>query len=236
MAANTGVKIFRDFLRESPCRMAYAMTHRQNYAKQYSKNHSLRKISSKSHQARPKTAPMMVSNLAQAITTNKLMEVSSRKRPTTTISGKKPVPRRQENEPQRTRAPCEEIRKIPSGPSSSDDVRRKQQPPQKLKPKHPAAKSSSRPCKICKSPDDCPIPEQWQKIFKINERNPPSSDGFRHLIDEIERIRSQLIVRDDMKQIRFNESLKLINEIKQQIDSVTKKSSSFHASFICSKF
>ncbi|XP_058456475.1 uncharacterized protein LOC131433882 [Malaya genurostris] len=237
MAANTGVKIIRDFLRESPCRKAYLLTQQKSYAHQFSKNNGLRKIpaSNRHPEVRPKTAPILPTNLAQAITGHNLMESHhpERRRPTT--SGKllkrprDPTPQRNRRpgsgsskcpKPSRPKRPAEEIRQSEPPSTSDSNARRKQHNKQSKSPDQ-AQKSHKKPCKICIHEDDCQIPTQWQQLLNAAPKKEPSSNGFRYLIDEIERLRAELIQRGDMKHITFRESLQLINEIKQRIDAAS---------------
>ncbi|XP_065079167.1 uncharacterized protein LOC135702095 [Ochlerotatus camptorhynchus] len=245
MAANSGVKIFRDFLRDSPCRMAYMMTQQKNFTQQYAKNHHLGKSAAQErpNASRPKTAPIPPpSNLAQAITNHNLMpeSVVTPKRPRTsarlikpnlelmstdgllTTTSRRPPPQKPIRRPEVPR-PSEQIRKRPSG-SSVEDVRKRQQQQQKQSSssKHHDREAPKRPCKICIG-EDCFVPEQqqWQDLLNVTPSSSSSkSNGFRHLIGEIERIRSELTSRDGMKHIGLQQSLELINEIKQRFDSV----------------
>ncbi|XP_058839431.1 uncharacterized protein LOC131694919 [Topomyia yanbarensis] len=236
MAANTGVKIIRDFLRESPCRKAYQLTQQKDYAHQYSKNYNLRKIpaSNRHPEVRPNTAPILPTNLAQAITGHNLMESHhpERRRPTT--SGKllkrprDPTPQRirikrpgsdEWKKSQRPIRPRRSVEQSDSPSTSDSNIRRRQQHKQSKSPDQ-CQKAGKKPCKVCVNEEVCQIPAQWQDLLNVPKRV-PSSNGFRHLIEEIERIRAELIKREDMKHISFRESLQLINEINERIDAAS---------------
>ncbi|KXJ69162.1 hypothetical protein RP20_CCG028482 [Aedes albopictus] len=246
MAANSGVKIFRDIIRDSPCRMVY-----KNFTQQYSKNHNLGKAISLERpgtSARPKTAPIAVSPLAHAITAHNLMpEVVVKpavpERPVTSVRTIKPSlgllctgheksdgksPRRRPEAPNRQRPPrrpAEPSRKTPPASNSKQDIRKRPHQRKQLESPDANRDSSKRPCKICISDEDCAaVPEQWQDMINAQSSDASASAadaGFRHLIGEIGAIRSELVSREDMKNISLQESLELINEIQQRINSVS---------------
>ncbi|EAT37952.1 AAEL010114-PA [Aedes aegypti] len=257
MAANSGVKIFRDILRDSPCRMAYMMSQSKNFTQQYSKNHHLGKSIplERPGTARPKTAPIAASSLAHAITAHNLMPETVMKqaeRPTTSVRTVKPSinlictgtrkpdgkpSRRPEAPPrQRPRRPANQSsRKTPPASNSKQDIRKRpHQQSSKLESPNTNRDSPKRPCKICISGEDCSVPEQWQDLLNeySTSTSSPSSDGFRHLIGEIEAIRSELVAREDMKNISLQDSLELINEIQQRINSVFLSNGTSEGSFL----
>ncbi|XP_055534569.1 uncharacterized protein LOC129724015 [Wyeomyia smithii] len=223
MATNTGMKIFRDFFRDSPCRKAYMLTHQTNFGHQYVKNNSLRKPN-RQLDLRPKTAPILPSSLAQAVANHNLLDNQYPERMRPTTSGK--VLKRRDNTPLSIRRPGSGNKPlIPSRPrksivdigsrsppTSSDNGRRKQKHPKQFKSKVQNQKSTIKPCKICIDEDDCVIENQSQNLEKKRDH---ASDGFEHLVQEIDNIRFQLANREDMRQISHEESLRLINEIKR---------------------
>ncbi|XP_062558849.1 uncharacterized protein LOC134223686 [Armigeres subalbatus] len=248
MAANSGVKIFRDFLRDSPCRMAYLMSQPKNFT---SKSQHLAKVITfeRPGTARPKTAPMAASPLAHAITAHNIIEETPKtpqKRPTTSgrilkpslnstgndlscAGSRKPDGKSPRHPPvaprQRPRRPSDPPRKTPSASSNKDDIRKRpHQQKKQLGSPHPGRDSPKKPCKICISGEDCAVAEQWQDLL-LNAHslssNSKSSDGFRHLIEEIERIRSELVAREEVKNIGLEESIELINEIQHRINSLS---------------
>lgn len=198
--------------------------------------------------SRPQTAPTpLPSNLAQAITSHNLMpeSVVAPKRPRTsarlvkpnlelmstdgllTTASRRPTqkPVRRPEVPQpRPRRPLEQIRRRPTG-SSVEDIRKRKQQQQKQtsSSKQHDRDSPKRPCKICINGEcfDATQQEPWQDTLNVTPSSSSAkSNGFRHLIGEIERIRSELTSRDDMKHIGLQQSLELMNEIQQRFDSV----------------
>ncbi|XP_055612551.1 uncharacterized protein LOC129759168 [Uranotaenia lowii] len=232
MATNTGVNIFRDILRDSPCRMVYIAA-QQNLAQT-----GRHKTASLVHKlsTRPVTAPITPSSLARAIIQHQLMDpVENKVRPATTTQKVKRSPDTNRLQKllelsQRKTSPC---RESSSGKRKHDDSSRGSREssinrnprgrklPGCAPPKHPQPTNSERKsptdssCKICSELHHQRefIPANWQD--RLSAAIEPPEEDINSRISKIRSARSRLLDEEITHPLTLQESLYLINEVHQ---------------------